>query len=278
MSAISPPLAVSSWSLHRALGLTYPNRPDQDVARPLPQPTYGEGSLTLLDMPALVAGLGIDRVEICSFHIPNRDPAYLAELRSSLASSGVTLQTLLVEYGDLTDPATAARDLDWIEGWIDAAAGLGAEQARVIAGKARPSQEALDRSAAGLRRLGRYGADQGVQIVTENWFDLLATPADVHALFDRLDGSVALNGDFGNWAGPGKYADLAAIFGLAVCCHAKGDFSRGALDTADYAACLDAAASAGFRGPYTLIYDGPDADETAHIAIEHDFIRAHFAG
>ncbi|HWJ75091.1 MAG TPA: sugar phosphate isomerase/epimerase [Kaistia sp.] len=272
---LTPQLAVSSWSLHRTLGRTWPNRPDNDVT-PSAEPSWGEGSITLLEFPAVVAALGIDRVEICSFHIESRDAAYLAKLKAALAASGVTLQTLLIEYGDPSDPATAERDLAWMQRWIDAAAELGAEKARVIAGKAKPSPEALDRSAAGLKQLGAYGAGRGVEVVTENWFDLLATPQDVDGLFARLDGSVKLNGDFGNWDGPGKYEALRAIFPRAVCCHAKGDFSSGALDTEDYAACLEAATEAGFRGPYTLIYDGPDDDELTHIAIERDFIRDYF--
>ncbi|MCX5495104.1 TIM barrel protein [Kaistia dalseonensis] len=272
----APSLAISSWSLHRALGLTFPNRPDNNIV-PDAEPTYGFGEITLLDLPETVAALDVDRVEICSFHIPTRHAGYLAEVRSALAASHVRLQTLLIEYGDITNPETAERDLAWIESWIDAAALLGAEQARVIAGKAQPSREALDRSAAGLRRLGRYGASRGVSIVTENWFDLLATPEHVDYLFDRLEGTVALNGDFGNWSGATKYADLEAIFGRAVCCHAKADFRSGELDAADYRRCLEAAEAAGFGGPYTLIYDGPDADERAHLAIERDFIRAYFS-
>lgn len=273
--AATPPLAVSSWSLHRMLGKSWPNRPDNDIV-PAAQPTWGEGSITLLEFPAVVARLGIDRVEICSFHIESRDGANLARLKAALAASHVTLQSLLIEYGDLTDAATAERDLAWIERWIDAAAALGAEKARVIAGKAKASPEALAMSAAGLNRLARYAAARGVALVTENWFDLLATPADVDGLFAKLDG-VGLNGDFGNWDGAGKYDDLRAIFPRAVCCHAKGDFSSGALDEADYAACLAAASAAGFRGPYTLIYDGPDNDELAHLAVERDFIRRYFA-
>lgn len=277
MTASSPPLAISSWSLHHAIGVTYPNRPDHDVAAPEPEPTFGAGRISLLELPEAIRKLGVNRAEICSFHVASRDSSYLAELRAALAASGVTLQTLLIEYGDLTDPATAERDLAWIEGWIEASAELGAEQARVIAGKAPASAETLDRSAACLRRLARLGESLGVRIVTENWFKLLSTPADVHGLFDRLDGAIGLNGDFGNWKGSTKYRDLEAIFGLAVCCHAKGDFRGGALDTEDYGRCLDAATAAGFRGPYTLIYEGDDPDEAANLAIERDFIRAHFA-
>jgi len=271
----SPALAVSSWSLHRTLGLTFPNRPDHDVAL-APEPTYGPGKLSLLDMPAAVAALGINRIEVCSFHLPSRDADYAAAFKAALQKAGVRFQTLLIEYGDISNPATRERDLAWIEGWIDTAALFGAEQARVIAGRAEPTREALDRSVAGLTRLGHYGEARGVRIVTENWFELLPGPREVRYLFDRLDDTVALNGDFGNWSGPGKYADLEAIFDLATCCHAKADFGGGVLHAEDYRRCLAAADAAGFRGPFTLIYDGPDQDEFANLLIERDFIRRYF--
>lgn len=276
MSAeLSPVLAVSSWSLHRALGLTYPNRPDHDVAPPA-EATYGPGRIALMDLPRAVAALGIHRVEICSFHIPSRDADYAAAFRAALDEAGVTFQTLLIEYGDITDPETRERDLDWMESWIDTAALFGAEQARVIAGRALPTRAALDASIAGLTRLGHYGEARGVRIITENWYELLPGPREVRYMFDRLDETVALNGDFGNWSGPTKYSDLEAIFDLATCCHAKADFGGGVLHAEDYRRCLAAADAAGFRGPFTLIYDGPDDNEVAHLKIERDFIRRHF--
>ncbi|MCX5520963.1 TIM barrel protein [Kaistia defluvii] len=271
----SPALAVSSWSLHRALGLTYPNRPDHDV--PLaPEPTFGPGHLALLDLPAAVAALDIHRIELCSFHLPSRDADYAAAFRAALEKAGVVLQTLLIEYGDITHPVTRERDLAWIESWIDTAARFGAEQARVIAGRAEPTRDALDLSVAGLTRLGHYGEARGVRIVTENWYELLPGPRELRYLFDRLDETVTLNGDFGNWSGPTKYADLEAIFDLATCCHAKADFSNGVLHAEDFRRCLAAADAAGFRGPYTLIYDGPDEDEFANLRVERDFIRRHY--
>lgn len=274
--AAAPALAVSSWSLHRALGLTFPNRPDHDVEA-VAEPTYGPGRMSLLDMPRAIAAIDIDRIEVCSFHVPHRDAGYAAAFRAALAEAGVTLQTLLIEYGDITNPATRERDLAWIESWIDTAAAFGAEQARVIAGRSQPTRAALDLSVEGLTRLGHYGDARGIRVITENWFELLPGPREVRDLFDALDDTVGLNGDFGNWSGETKYEDLEAIFDLAICCHAKADFSGGVLHAEDYRRCLDAADAAGFRGPFTLIYDGPNADEFRHLLIERDFIRQYFA-
>ena len=273
----SPALAVSTWSLHRAIGVSYPNAPGNGaVARR--EETWGPGSLSLLAVPGEIARLGIDRLEICHFHIPADDTAYLAELKAALAESGVTLQTLLIDDGDITDPDNRRHDIAWIARWIEVASILGAERARVIAGKRKPSPETLDLAVDGLRDLARRGSAAGVRVITENWFDTLSGPGEVHAVLDRLDGDVGLLADFGNWKGATKYADLAAIIGRAETCHAKCHFSiEGQMDANDYASCLAVASDAGYAGPFTLIYDGAGDDEWQGLAMERDFVRSHFA-
>jgi hypothetical protein len=111
-------------------------------------------------------------------------------------------------------------------------------------------------------------------LVTENWFDLLAEPAHVHYLLDKLDGRVGLLGDFGNWGGPNKYADLKSIFARAELCHAKASFIDGDLDEADYGACVTLAEEAGYKGPYTLIFDSEIPGEWHGLATERDFITS----
>jgi len=268
---ISDRFAVSTWSLHRHLGVTYPHNLDSPEIGPYTE-TYGEGSQSLLDIPSAIANHGINRLEICSFHIRSRDPIYLGELRDAMKTVGVTLQTLLIEAGDISDPLTSARDVDWIASWVDTANLLGAERARVIAGKQAPTPDALELSAKSLLELADRNSGP-VRLVTENWFDLLPAPAQVHALLDRLDGRVGLNGDFGNWSGPGKYAELQSIFPRAEICHAKGQFIDGDLDEADYGACVDAAEAAGYTGPYTLIFDSEIPGEWAGIEAEKRFIE-----
>jgi sugar phosphate isomerase/epimerase len=272
MAASPPRLSVTTWSLHRALGLSYPDAPGQE--RQPARETWGPGEVTLLELPARVAAAGIRTMEICHFQIPSRDAAYLGELRGALNEAGVQLFSLLIDDGDLTHPDHHARDCAWIGGWIDTAAALGAERARVIAGKAEHSGETMARSVAGLRELAARGRAQGVRVTTENWFPLLSRPEHVHELLDRLEGAVGLNGDFGNWGGPTKYDDLAAIFPRAESSHAKARFSaEGEMDREDYVACLEIARRAGFSGPYTLVYDGPGNDEWRGLELEAEVVR-----
>lgn len=271
-AAPGPRLSVSSWSLHRSLGRPAFYGPQDGTDIPLE--THGRGAIGLLELPEHIAQFGIRTLEICHFHLPSRAPAYLAELRDALQLAGVQLFSLLIDAGDLTDPQHAQRDLEWIRGWIPAAAALGAERARVIAGKAVPSAAALAQSAEHLRALASEAAESGVRLMTENWFQLLSRPDDVNALLDRLDGQVGLCLDFGNWGGAAKYEQLAAIAPRAESCHAKAHFSAAdALDREDYTRCLDIARAAGFAGPYTLIYDGPGDDELAGLALERELVQ-----
>lgn len=269
-------LAVSSWSLHNLLGVTFPHDLDSPAVGPRRE-TYGQGSAELIELPALVASRGISRLEICSFHLPSRETAYLDELRAALADAGVTLQSLLIESGDLGDPDTAERDAGWISGWVETADALGAEHARILAGAQKPGPETLERVARHMRAIAKRNAGGSTRLATENWQDLLSTPDAVHHLLDATEGAIGLNADFGNWTGPGKYDDLASIFPRAELCHAKAHFADGKMDEQDHGRCIDLAEAAGYTGPYTLIFSADAPDEWAGIAIERDFIRERLA-
>jgi sugar phosphate isomerase/epimerase len=269
-------IAVSTWSLHRLLGTTYPHDLSTNAVGD-GEDTYGEGEESLLGLPSVLANHGYHRLEIVSFHLRSRDPVYLGELRDQLRVSGVTLQTLLIDAGDMTDPVHGTRDTRWIAGWVDVANMLGAENARIIAGKQAYSPETLERSVAGFREVLAANAGSPLRIVTENWFNLLETPEAVHALLDRLEGQVGLLADFGNWKGPEKYQALASIFPRAELCHAKADFRSDGLDELDYGDCVGVAEDAGYIGPYTLIFDAEHPGEWTGLAEERDFILSRLA-
>ncbi|MBB4292333.1 hypothetical protein GGE16_004409 [Rhizobium leguminosarum] len=265
--------AVSTWSLHRLLGAVYAYSPDPDKSA-APKEPYGPGAAALIDVPAALAARGIHRLEICSFHLPSLDAAYLHELSDAMAASNVLFQTLLVEDGDPSHAGTAERDVRWMAEWIDIAATLGAERMRVIAGKQSPTEENLTRAAGHLGWLGEQAEGSGVRAVVENWFDLLPSPVEMNWLLDRLDGKVGLNGDLGNWAAPEKYEGLADIMRRAEICHAKADYGVAGLDADDYRQCLEMCERAGYGGPFTLIYDSPFfPDEWDGILLQKAFIE-----
>jgi sugar phosphate isomerase/epimerase len=240
-NTLHPRLAVSSWSLHRRI--------TQD-------------GVPLLDIPAEAAAHGISKLEVCHFHFPSTDLAYLQDLRGALDSAGVEFFTLLVDAGDVTAPDRTQREQDetMIAGWLDVAGTVGATRARVIAGDAVPEPDgmALIISAAALGRLARRADDLGVRVVTENWHALLERPQEVLELLEELEGQVGLMLDFGNWKGARKYDDLTRIAPYAASTHCKAHYpAAGEIDLDDFTRCLDLCRAANFSGPHSLIFDGP---------------------
>jgi sugar phosphate isomerase/epimerase len=260
-------LAVSSWSLHNTLGPVYDGAPGEGQPRTLHKP-YGDRECDLLHLPALVADLGIDRVEVCHFHFASTDSDYLDRFRGALAAAGIRLGTLLIDEGDLTaeEPAERERQLGLIRGWIDVAATVGAERVRVIAGDAEAGDDAVGRSVDGLRALTEYARGRGVKVITENWHRLALDSPVLLSILDRLQGQVGLCVDFGNAKGPGKYDSLASLMPHATTVHAKAAFSApGVIDEGDFGRCLDLARRADFDGDFVVIFEGP-GEERAGVA------------
>lgn len=264
-----PRLSISSWSLHRALGPTY--RSSADSFKQLISNQDQPGTLDLLDLPARIAARGIKTLEICHFHLPSLDDSYLAELRAALDDAGVELFSILIDAGDITQPDAPTRqaDLAWIENWLAVAGQCGAGHARIIAGDAAlngdsgPLQDhpLIRRSAANLRHLAAVGRDHGVQIITENFRRLTTRPEPLLAILALCEGQVGLCADFGNFHGDTKYDDLAQILPLANSVHAKADYPQaGQMRRDDFLRCLDLSRTAGFTGPYSLIFDGPGSE------------------
>ena len=231
--------------------------------------------LPLLDLPAELRRRGYNAVQICHFHLPSRSADYLDELRAALAESGIVLDALLIDDGDLTHPTDADRDEAWIGGWLDTAVALGAHRARVCAGRSNPSTATVQQSASRLVRLASAHPD--IRVVTENWMEMTPDATSVLALFKATGDTIGLMIDLGNWRGFGKYGELAAIAPLAETCHAKCHFSADGADREDFLSSLRVLKESGYDGPMALIYDGPADDEWAGLDTEYEIVREVFA-
>ncbi len=231
--------------------------------------------LALLDLPGELRKHGYTSVQICHFHLPSRSLNYLQQLRDALSEAEIELEALLIDDGDLTDPATADQIEAWVGEWLDVAVSLGAARARVMAGRAEPTPERIRQYAQRLLRLAE--AHPGVRIVVENWSGLLSNPDAVNGVLQETGDAVGLLIDLGNWRGPGKYAQLAEIAPRAESCHAKCAFIGQEPDQADYRRCLQLLKDADYSGHLTLIYDGADDNEWSQLDVESDLVRSIFA-
>ena len=261
----SPIIGVSSWALHAELGA--PPIWGVEAGATIPHFDCAAARLSLLELPAILAARGFGCLQICHFHLPARDASYLDELRASIAESGLELHAFLADAGDITHPEHGARDAAWISGWIEVAARLGARHLRAIAGQT-VADGALERSAQTLSKLAVDARASGVEIITENWFDLLSTPDAVTQLIARTNGEIGLLLDWSNWNGPAKYERLAAIAPLAQSCHVQLEFlAPNRVDEKDAVRCLELPYPRDFDGPLVLVNGGIQGIEVVRDAL-----------
>ncbi|MCB0113862.1 MAG: TIM barrel protein, partial [Caldilineaceae bacterium] len=148
--------------------------------------------------------------------------------------------------------------------WIDVAAKLGASHARVVAGYTPVARDGrnlkfhavIQLSATYLRQLADYAADQSVRVITENFRETGGRAEQLLAILELCEGKVGLCADFGNFKGPGKHAELAALFPHADSAHVKAEYIDGRIDGAELGQVLSLLSGAGFDGPMSLIFDG----------------------
>ncbi|GAA3399606.1 sugar phosphate isomerase/epimerase family protein [Paenibacillus hodogayensis] len=256
-----PYLSLSTWSLHRLLGTMYWTVWDEEEQKQKtveqPQPHL----LDLLDLPAEAARRGFQAVEICHFHFPSTAPDYLLALKQAFSASKIALDTLLLDYGDLTNPSAtrAESDMLFIRQWISIASACGARRIRVIAGEAAPTdEEAIRLSASRLLELERFAADSGVELITENFKSLTSTGTSCLQLLEQTGRRINIIADFGNFKEPHKSDFLSMILPFSVSVHAKAQYDAdGNLDRTELERCLRLVQEAGYEGPIVMIYDGP---------------------
>ncbi|QAY65943.1 sugar phosphate isomerase/epimerase family protein [Paenibacillus protaetiae] len=254
-------LSVSTWSLHRLLGPLRWTLWDEEAGILRTHEEQQPEVHSLLELPSEAAARGYNAVEICHFHFPCTDEAYLLELRSSFAAAGISFDTLLLDYGDLTseDSRRVEADLQLMKHWIDSASVCGAKQIRIVAGEAQPAdEEAIARSAKLLAELQAYAAPQGVRVITENFKPLTSTGDSSMKLLAQADEGVGFITDFGNFKGSAKYGEIQMTVPRSVSVHVKPSYDdSGYPDSDELNLCLQAVEKAGFNGAYVLIYDGP---------------------
>ncbi len=228
--------AISSWSLDGLLGSGVP----------------------LTEIPKRCAQHDIHTLELCHFHLPRTDTAYLRLLRQALEAAEVGLSKLLIDTGDITatDPVQRCHDVQLIHGWIDVGASLGAKEVRIDAGHQPPTPEVVEQSAQGLRLCADYAAHYGLRTVTENWHATAREATTLLKILELCEGRVGLCADTGNAeATPDKYLTLAQLLPHASSVHFKARYkAAGEIQMDDVERCSHLLQQTKFDGIITLIY------------------------
>ena len=279
-------LCVSSYSLRQHLGPirgAFRGADGQKAPFVWEQPQ----TMSLLEFPLQVREkLGLDAVEICQFHIPERTPDYLGRLKRALDAAGVRLINMPIDVGNISDanPAYREEDLAEIEEWMRVAADLGAAMVRVNAsapldgGPLAPIEVTIK----SYRRLARVAASLGLQLLIENHGGITADPAVIVAIVEAVGlDQLKVLADIGNFeplismqmaimqghqppevdATP-VYGALAQIAPYAGLVHAKThDFDEhGQPLHLDVVRALRIVRDAGYTGTISIEYEGNTGD------------------
>jgi sugar phosphate isomerase/epimerase len=249
--------AVSSWSLDGLLSSQTP----------------------LLEIPALLRQHGIGTLEICHFHLPATDTAYLEALHRRLQDAKIELYSILIDAGNIasSDAAQLGTDIAFIEHWMNVAVNLGAERVRIDAGLESPTPEVIAQSAQHLRAFAQIASSSGLRVSTENWHATSQAPKALLEILERCDGTVGLCADTGNAeASEDKYQTLAWLLPRASSVHFKPRYTEsGNVDLDDLERCVQLIKAANFDGVLTIIFDHK-RDEWRGIARIHDALLKAF--
>ena len=237
--------------------------------------------MTVGELPGRLHSMGFQACELGHFHLPplpDITPRFAAELRDAFQAAGVTLWSVVVDYGDLSsaDPLRVQSDSAYLEQWVRVAALLGARHVRLVAGEGDPNDpNAIERAVAGLLPLSKVAESLGIGLLTENFRRLCSTADACETICERLDGRMGLTVDFGNFPRAVRHNALAAILPWARSIHAKAECDAdGRLDADEFAQCLDLAVAAGFDAAYSVVYHGP-GDPWDGVARTAELIRRH---
>ena len=250
-------IGISTWSFHNLFTAT------KEESAPVPKT-----ALTALEFPAMMADrYQVHSLEIVAPHFESTTLAYLAELKRSLEASHSRLVNIPVDIkelrqgGGLSDPEEGIRD-QAIAGcmrWIDAAHELGAKSVRCDPGAMKAKD--LSATVASYRKLAAYGVSRGVRVLIENHGGVGSEhPEELVRLFRAVGPNLGALPDFGNFPDEAtRQRGLPELFPFAsTVAHAKGlKFDAQGNETQfDFARCMAAAKEAGFKGVFSVEYEG----------------------
>ena len=249
-------IGISTWSFHNFFSTTR-----DDNAPPLSGKPWDAR-----DFPAMIADrYHVHEMEIVAPHI-SPEPSYIRDLKarerahSHLVNIPVDIQEL-GQGGGLSDPDAKLREriIAACTKWIDIAHELGARSVRCDPGKINISD--LGPTVTSYKALASYGASKEIFVVIENHGGVGSEhPEELVQLFKAVGKNCGALPDFGNFpdeATRQKGLKLLFPFSHAVC-HAKGlKFDDKGNETAfDFAQCVKTSKGAGFKGVYSIEYEG----------------------
>lgn len=247
-------ISLAEWSLHKAL-----------FAR----------QITNLDFPRLAREeYGVTGLEYVNqfFKDKARDTAYLSDLKTRAEGHGLKNVLIMIDGEGMLGAPDAAERTTAVENhkpWIDAARFLGCHAIRVNAASRGEYAEQQKLAADGLRRVGEYGATQGISVIVENHGGLSSNGQWLSGVMTLVGlPGVGTLPDFGNFRVSkdeeyDRYKGVSELIPYAKGVSAKThDFDAQGNEThTDYRKMLDIVIASKYRGFIGIEYEGATLSE-----------------
>ena len=261
-------ISLAEWSLHRALF---------------------KKTITNLDFARLAKeDFGVTGLEYVNqfFKDKAKDQTYLKDLKSRADGYGLKNVLIMIDGEGMLgapDEAERTKAVESHKPWIDAATFLGCHAIRVNAGSRGEYAEQQKLAADGLRRVGEYGASQGISVIVENHGGLSSNGEWLVGVM-KLVGlpGVGTLPDFGNFRVSreqeyDRYKGVAELMPYAKGVSAKShDFDPQGNEThTDYKKMLDIVIASAYRGFIGIEYEGETLGEPEGIKATKALIERH---
>ena len=264
-------ISLAEWSLHR---------------------TLRAGTLTNLDFARVAKqDYGVTGLEYVNqfFKDKARDTTYLADLKSRAEGFGLKNVLIMIDGEGMLgapDEAVRTKAVENHKPWIDAAKFLGCHAIRVNAASQGEYAEQQKLAADGLRRVGEYGATQGIHVIVENHGGLSSNGEWLSGVM-KLVGlpGVGTLPDFGNFRVSrdveyDRYKGVTELMPWARGVSAKShDFDAQGNEThTDYKKMLDIVIASKCRGFIGIEYEGNTLGEPEGIKATRALLERHLQG
>ena len=264
-------ISLAEWSLHRALRAN---------------------TITNLDFPRLAKEeFGVTGLEYVNqfFKDKAKDTAYLGDLKKRAEGYGLKNVLIMIDGEGMLgapDETERGKAVENHKPWIDAAKFLGCHAIRVNAASRGEFAEQQKLAADGLRRVGEYGATQGISVIVENHGGLSSNGQWLAGVMKLVNmPGVGTLPDFGNFRVSreeeyDRYKGVSELMPYAKGVSAKShDFDAQGNEThTDYKKMLDIVIASKYRGFIGIEYEGTVLGEYEGIKATRALLERHLQG
>ncbi|MBL7818363.1 MAG: sugar phosphate isomerase/epimerase [Saprospiraceae bacterium] len=278
-------ISLAQWSLHKSFFGDALNG-DWDAFRRLLKENPDsllQGKLKPEDFPKIAAGYGVNTIELVNtfYFSKAKDMAYWEGFKKKCDEAGVKVGLIMCDaLGDLgnADSLERQKAVENHYDWVKIAKFLGAPTIRVNAAGTGTAEEVAKNAADGLKKLGEFGAKEGINVVVENHGGYSSDGTWLASVMKTVNmPNVGTLPDFGNFCierGPNgclkeydRYKGIAELMpyakGVSAKTHVFG--KDGNESEMDYARILKIVKDAGFKGNIGIEFEGKDISEDEGI-------------